>query len=229
MSKHPQRPPAREEDAQMKTDHQQVERGVQQNAGGPGSNAENAIRQLTILSIAFALSIVGFLALIVVLHLYIAPENAGEKNGLFQASASILQMLAIIFGGIAAYIGLYFTWRENARQRETRLHFTEAVNQLGHRSFAVRSGGIYVLERIANDYGSYAGLIREVLTDYIRHRAPRRFTEKPAGSEQELSLRQHPQPAVHRLPDVQAILTVLRRGPWKGGIDLRSTDLRRGD
>ena len=83
---------------------------------------------------------------------------------------------------------------------------------------AIRLGGIYALERIAKDSEKDHGPIMEVLTAYVREKAPR----------QEEDLRKAPDPPP---PDIQAILTVIGRrettgeNRGNGFLDLTHTQL----
>ena len=81
--------------------------------------------------------------------------------------------------------------------------FTQAIEHLGSDKIEIRVGGIYALERIAKDSEKDHGPIMEVLTAYVRERAPRREENTD-----------EPPPA-----DIQAILTVFGRrkttGPYR--------------
>ena len=99
-----------------------------------------------------------------------------------------------IITGLLVLVGLYWTSRrvlaaeENARvaqEGQITERFTKAIEQLGHDEIAIRLGGIYALERIAKDSEKDHGSIMEVLTAYVREKAPRQtktqrtLTEKP--------------------------------------------------
>jgi hypothetical protein len=94
----------------------------------------------------------------------------------------------------------------------------------------VRLGGIYALERIAKDSPSDAATIADVLTAFIRGRAP----WPPAQPEQpgkDMPINEIPF-LRYRAPDVQAALTVLGRQPSMTAsqpLNLSDTDLRRAD
>jgi hypothetical protein len=84
-------------------------------------------------------------------------------------------------GGLAVLIGAFFTYRQvqtSRRQLEIAQHgqvterFTRAIDQLGHENLDVRLGGIYALERIANDSAQDRTTVTEVLTAFIRGHAP---------------------------------------------------------
>src|SRR5262249_27526973 len=86
--------------------------------------------------------------------------------------------------------------------------FVRAIDQLGSKKTDVRLGGIYALERIANNSCADYGPIIEVLTAFLRARArPGNKTEPRAdkGSPSRQSISQ-------RLPaDIEAVIDVLRR------------------
>ena len=118
--------------------------------------------------------------------------------------------LAQGIGGFFLFVGLYLGWlRVKAAQETVRVaeegqiteRFTRAIEQLGQEGegkMAIRLGGIYALERIARDSEKDHGPIMEVLTAYVREKAPRRKEDIP--------------PAAEKPPtDIQAILTVIGR------------------
>jgi hypothetical protein len=133
------------------------------------------------------------------------------------------------------------------RQGQITERFTRAIDQLGKTDeegkelFEIRLGGIYALERIARESEEDHWPIMEVLTAYVRQHAPWRpegqqgkedaITEKPeensGGSRGESRPTEVPAPA----PDIQAIMTVLRRRTRSFGhgeperLDLDETNL----
>ena len=152
------------------------------------------------------------------------------------ARATLLQALA----GGALLLGAYFTWRQVqtgrqqvhlAEQGQITERFTRAIDQLGSDHLDVRLGGIYALERIARDSPNDRATIGEVLTAYLRGRAPwpPRLEDQPPVATPIWEV-----PFLRlRAPDVQAALTVLGRGhfatpdPGAPPLDLADTDLRR--
>jgi len=133
------------------------------------------------------------LVLGLILDWYIDPQTSTQKKDLVQA-------LGLITAGVAGAVGIFFTWRgqrlsreaqeqnqkttqaqlENA-QEELRLtrqgqiteRFTRAIDQLGNESLEIRLGGIYALQRIANESKEDYDPIVEVLTAYIRNKSSR--------------------------------------------------------
>jgi len=175
-----------------------------------------------------------------ILDLYIAPKNSGQKKDLVQA-------LGLLTAGVAGAVGIYFTWRgqrqareaqeENQRTTQAQLEnaqeelqltrqgqiterFTRAIDQLGNASLDVRLGGIYALERIARESEEDYWPIMEVLTAYVRQHAPRRLVERQgdeadAAAENKSGEDSSGESEIIEVPtldpDIQAIMTVLRR------------------
>ncbi|MGA2904090.1 MAG: pentapeptide repeat-containing protein [Candidatus Korobacteraceae bacterium] len=167
--------------------------------------------------------------------------------------------LATILGGVLLLAGFFGTWQnikvaqEAASTSQKALQvsqegqitdrFTKAIEQLGATDangkpkLEVRLGGIYALERIANDSERDHWPIMEVLCTYVRENAPRN-QESPAGEEQKAKKTTKENQASaspsHPRADIQAILTVLGRRSRKyetedEHLDLHETDLRGAD
>ena len=132
-----------------------------------------------------------------------------------------------IITGLLVLVGLYWTSRRVlAAEKTVRVaeegqiteRFTRAIAQLGDDKMAIRLGGIYALERIAKDSEKDHGPIMEILTAYVREKAPR----------QEVNIQELDQ---NPPTDIQAILTVLSRRETTGKnrgkdpLDLRGTHL----
>ena len=137
-------------------------------------------------------------------------------------------------GGAALLVGLLFTARnlqathdklDIDRQGQLTNRFIQATSQLGAElnggrpNVEVRLGGIYALNRIANDWPKDYWPIAELLTAYVRHNAPWRPGQPALGEGTPRT-------------DIQAILTVLGRDEppeafnQRHKLDLRNTDLR---
>ena len=169
--------------------------------------------------------------------------------------ATLLQGLAGAFFLITAY----FTWRQVqnsqdqlsvAREGQITERFTRAIDQLGSQSIDTRIGGIYALERIAND--SRHELDREqiigVLTAFVRGRSPwpqpsvnpRRFQRLHFSIQRNSKGQASELPKLRiRASDVQTALDVLSRVPSStnetdvhfslGNADLRNAHLQRAN
>jgi uncharacterized protein YjbI with pentapeptide repeats len=138
-------------------------------------------------------------------------------------------------GGLAVLVGAFFTYRQlhTAREGQVTERFTRAIDQLGHEKQDVRLGGIYALERIANDSPQDRATVVEVLTAFVRDRAPWP-PRRPDQPGEDTPINEVP-PLRARAMDVQAALTVLgRRKPPIDpaqqldltAMDLRGVDLR---
>lgn len=120
--------------------------------------------------------------------------------------------LAQILGGGAVAIGIYFTWKnfltaqedlKTTKEGQITDRFTRAidqlgeVDQLGNPAIEIRLGGIYALERTANESDKDYWPIIEILTAYIRKNS----------SIEDLKVKEQ-----NKVPlDIQAILNVIGR------------------
>jgi hypothetical protein len=140
--------------------------------------------------------------------------------------------LATILGGIALLAGFFGTWQNLQLAQEGQItdRFTKAIEQLGASypdgkpKLDVRLGGIYALERIANDSERDHWPIMEVLCTYVREHA--RVTGQDQGEQ--------PPTTQPMSTDIQAILTVLGRRDTKYEkstevLNLRQTNLFKAD
>jgi uncharacterized protein YjbI with pentapeptide repeats len=180
--------------------------------------------------------------LLVFLDWYVAPNKPGERKDLVLALAQILAGTALLWG-------LYLAWCTLQVNREGQIteRFTQAINQLsktddkGNKLFEIRLGGIYTLERIARESEEDHWPIMEVLSAYVRQHARWLPDEGDQEDKEDAAVEQKseedsreesdptevPPPA----PDIQAIMTVLRRRTryYDHGepqpLDLHGTDL----
>ncbi len=164
---------------------------------------------------------VAVTALFALLNWYVGPTGPSQRRDLVVA-------LAQIVGGAVLLTGLYFSWRTLQVNREGQItdRFTRAIEQLGSDQLAVRLGGIYALERIAWDSERDQWTVMEVLTAYVRTKAP--------WSEGDDKAQQDAKAAPQLAPDIQAIATVIARRLTFGheeiaGLDLRETNLAGAD
>ncbi|MFD1546186.1 pentapeptide repeat-containing protein [Nonomuraea guangzhouensis] len=187
-------------------------------------------RRLSIVIVAI------FTLMVVLLFLpaYFAPNNAFNNTAeairaQHEARGLLLQGLA----GLAVVIGAYAAWRQFhvsreqlqlnlrataeqlqaardqlviAQQAQITERFTRAVDQLGSDQLVVRIGGIHALARIAKDSPGDSGVIAEILCSYVRQHAPTSTDGEPLGT---IAAKTEMPHLVKRIPDVQAVLTVL--------------------
>jgi hypothetical protein len=146
------------------------------------------------------------------------------------ARTTLLQGLA----GLVLIVGAGATWRQLQINREGQIteRFSKAIDHLGERGddrIDVRLGGIYALERIANNSKDDRATIAEILTAYVRGHAPwttpaEDTAPSDAAMDDLAELRV-------RAPDVQAVMTVLGRRALPPGepqpLDLAGIDLRK--
>ena len=172
----------------------------------------------------------------------IDSENA-MRTGLIQG-----------MGGTVLLVGLYFTYRnlKVAEDKQVTERFSKAVDMLSSASMHTRLGGIYALERIANDSDKDYGQVMEVLCAFVREESPWPpknpdsvvEADRLEGIEQSIDPRfnfseqEQEQLKIHlRLPplrtDIQAVMTVIGRRKHSYGesetqdLHLHGTDLRR--
>ena len=144
-----------------------------------------------------------------------------------------LEIVKTLGIGLTAFGLLFSVWEglEDRRLTQEKLvtdRFSKSVEQLGKEKITVRIGGIYALERIANDSPKDFWTIMEVLTSYVRENSPL----PPELNEQEIMQRQVELKKLEEVSiDVQAVLTVIGRRedpePDRGEIiDLHFTNLK---
>jgi len=143
---------------------------------------------------------------------------------------------------------------QNAKLNQDRLiaeRFMGAIAQLGHEKIETRTGAIYALERVAQDFPKEHWTIMEILTAFVRENTPIQqvkteqtkleyspaiYSSKRKGgshSTQQLQPKFHDETTKIRT-DIQAALTVISRrnlleDPKDQKLDLRNTDIRRAD
>jgi uncharacterized protein YjbI with pentapeptide repeats len=162
-------------------------------------------------------------------------EKANLINQYRTTSIQFISTLAQILGGIVVGIGIYFAWGNLTIAREGQIteRFTRAIDQLGaidqsgNPAIEIRLGGIYALERIANESEKDYWPIMEILTAYVRKNSPNPEGENTdvegIKKQNDISL------------DIQAILTVIGKRKYFSGsgvsnrLNLKRTYLRRAD
>ena len=183
-----------------------------------------------------ALTVVSAWLLLVPLTDWLAAHDlghvAGEASRLQTARDAARGRLLTFGAGLFAAGALVFTARnftlarrmfeltdrgqrrtlELTEQGQVTDRYTKAIEQLGSEKLDVRIGGIYALERIANDSERDHPTIMEVLAAFIReHSAEKRALLKPNL--------EFPESVPSPSPDVQAAITVIGRRDRKSDRD----------
>ena len=155
----------------------------------------------------------------------LAHHDVGATKGALHETAvdNARGRLLTLGAGLFAAGALVFTARNFTVSRRT-LHLTEqgqvtdrytkAIEQLGSDKLDVRIGGIYALERIAGDSARDHPVVMEVLTAFIRQHSHERWPPSDSNGQERIRSTR---------PDVQAVLTVIRRRDTKQ--DIRPIDL----
>lgn len=186
----------------------------------------------------------------------VAHFGITKPKDLADAENSYRATLAQILGGVAIGIGLYYTWRRtNIAEDNLRVtqegqiteRFTRAVDQLGandqfgNPAIEIRLGGIYALERIANEYDKDYWPIVEILTAYVRKNSSSEIivNKKLANLTVDIQAKESTTievPVVRKISlDIQAVLTVLgrRKNSFHNGethrLNLQGTYLQNAD
>jgi pentapeptide repeat protein len=166
---------------------------------------------------AVVVAVLGVLALWILPSVLTRSPSAGLGVAERLKAANDVRVALIQgLGALGLLGGLLFTARTFRLNQSGQMtdRYAKAVEQLGNdTSDTVRIGGIYALERVMRDSLSDGPTILEVLTAFIRNRAP--FEEDVSRGRPDA--------------DVQAALTVVGRshpGARPPVLDLRSVDLR---
>jgi uncharacterized protein YjbI with pentapeptide repeats len=131
--------------------------------------------------------------------------------------------LASLLAALAAIAALYFTNQslQASGTQQVTDRFGKAVEQLASEKLTVRQGGIYALERVAQDSPRDHSTIMEILTAFVRTQAPLTSCPQTLVAEPVLAV------------DVQSALTVIGRRATKfdsvNRLDLSKTCLRGAD
>jgi hypothetical protein len=188
------------------------------------------------LALTLASIVCGLLLLVVTLwklpQFQVRHLKGLPPEEIFDRTNEARKTMAQILGGVILLGGFYFNWRgQNETVRDSQDSrtiasdaqitdaFTKAIEQLGNTRLEVQLGGIFGLERLAQEPRMNHWTVMEVLTAYVRTYAP----EKDF-----VPLQARPAPEL-RPTQIQAILTVLARREVKKEaghyLDLRYTRL----
>lgn len=174
-----------------------------------------------------------------------AKELFKLENELRTQRIQIITSAAQIFAGAALLVGIYFAWANLLTIREGQItdRFIRAIDQLGATKDGkpereIRLGGIYGLQRIAEESPENYQPIREILNDYIRLNAPWPWTGDDSARKQLEAAVPAVQYPLHPTIDVQTALnfiahpTKYRAGfafPNLPGVDLRGANFGAAD
>src|SRR5262249_4788024 len=118
-----------------------------------------------------------------------------------QAAYNARVLVISVGGAIVVGTGLLYTARNYRLSRRGQVtdRFTIALERLGSTELYARIGGVYALEHVMRDSSDHHDDVIEVITAFIRDRAPRIGHDLP---------RKTP-------PDIQAALTALAHRPHR--------------
>lgn len=158
------------------------------------------------------------------------PSRLSDVSGLTVAERTSSQnairaTLAQLLGGVFVAGGLLFTARTFQLTRESQIteRYTTAITQLGDVALHVRIGGIYALERIANDSRRDIATITTVLCAFVRSARGRSPSTGPAADTRAAL------EVVARLPGADKPRELDLRGAKLAGLRLPSARLAGAD
>ncbi|MBE3202428.1 pentapeptide repeat-containing protein [Parafrankia sp. CH37] len=164
------------------------------------------------------------------------PTEDGRAQAIAVTRAGILGVIAaaVAFGGVMLTVIETRKANEQTRRRDALTHeremaeqrssrYTAAITQLGSDAVNIRLGGIYALERLAQDSPADQPTVVEVLSAFVRNRSidPELRKAPPAGEDGTT-------PPVRPAADIRAAVQVLARLPVLDGVpraDLMGADL----
>ncbi len=174
-------------------------------------------------------------------------DRINAQNGVYNL---LFQGVGLSLLGLLAYTSWHYLRRaddrlQTAAEQSIADRFTQAISYLASDRIEVRLGGIYALERLAQDTPSEYWLTIEVLTAFVRERCARGEVAVETDSLQIPTVvrsdRANPRhvsrkhASVPRIPtDIQAVMTVLSRRDASRDrpdrtIELRESNLRAAD
>ena len=151
------------------------------------------------------------------------PERIQLEKDLITAENDARVTIAQTIGGLLVLLGLYATFRnigiarENLRvAEEGKLteRFSKAVELLGSDKLDVRLGGIYALERIAQDSLKDHWTVMEVLTAFVREQSRKEYRDYIPSLRESSSSIDVIEDDLTLRADIQAALTVIGRREW---------------
>lgn len=225
----------------------------------------------TFLNWLIAITTIFTLSLSIILLAFSYNEKLSTQEQIENRNQA-LTTSAIVFLGLAGMINAYYAAKraealeksayfaernielgiQNTKLNQDRLiaeRFMAAIEQLGHDKVETRTGAIYALERVAQDFPKEHWTIMEILTAFVRENAPIPVEQLPQVEESETPILGRNSRAARReqpfnmnwllespkvRTDIQVALTVIGRrdslkDPVNQKIDLRNTHIRRAD
>ena len=177
-------------------------------------------KQHPLIYLIFTIAVLILMSLLMVLpYFQVNYHNINNATEEATLENQYRATLAQILGGIAVGIGIYFAWGNLTTAREGQIteRFTRAIEQLGNKELEIRLGGIYALERIANESENDYWPIMDILTSYVRNNSSLESIESEKAThistdiQSEESNKTRNQNVKKLSLDVQAILTVIGR------------------
>ncbi|WP_412515542.1 pentapeptide repeat-containing protein [Actinomadura madurae] len=171
------------------------------------------------LTFAFTAAVVLLVAAwFLVLWLLGSPSQAKPKPLETKDLLELLKLVFALVAGVGALVALVTAYRrqrvdeaagERAERVQAHVEYGQAVELLGHDKAAVRLGGLYSLERLAQDHPYYRQTVIDVVCSYLRmpFRLPPTWQD-PEGSESNNSTRFDPVATDLAHQELQVRLTV---------------------
>ncbi|RFS80981.1 hypothetical protein D0T12_34485 [Actinomadura spongiicola] len=106
-----------------------------------------------------------------------SPPHAKPKPLETKDLLELLKLVFALVAGVGALVALVTTYRrqrvdeaagERAERVQAHAEYGQAVELLGHDKAAVRLGGLYSLERLAQDHPFYRQTVTDVVCSYLR-------------------------------------------------------------
>jgi hypothetical protein len=166
------------------------------------------------------------------LTLHPRVTTAAERHrAISDTRTGIVALLAVL--GTAGGLGYTAQTYRLSRRGQIAERYTKAIEQLSNATSDIRIGGIYALEQTARDATEYQHTVIDVLSAYIRNRAPWPPPTTPESPTRLLGRRQEDQAEpVPPGADINVALTVLRRlvrAVGKRNLDLTDSNLAGAD
>ncbi|WP_189269925.1 pentapeptide repeat-containing protein, partial [Actinomadura citrea] len=130
------------------------------------------------LTFAFTAAVVSLVAAWFLLSWLLgSPPHAKPKPLETKDLLELLKLVFALVAGVGALVALVTAYRrqrvdeaagERAERVQAHVEYGQAVELLGHDKAAVRLGGLYSLERLAQDHPYYRQTVTDVVCSYLR-------------------------------------------------------------